>query len=191
MPFGSSETGDTRRVSGEPWELGDTVELPDGRTGEVVVIDPGANEVILETESGDVTVPMDNWGPWGATGNYAADSSGRGTDAGTADGGGFYGGGSQPPERDDEGFLMTTWQGLTDFFNNIFGGGSGSAPTDTGADRDEPAYCYSGGQRYNEGHRLTSIINPDGTRTAVADAYYICRNGEWVISSEGLPPQVP
>ncbi len=46
--------------------------------------------------------------------------------------------------------------------------------------------CVSGTQTYPEGTKRTSIINPDGTSSSIADAYYVCRSGVWKIEG-GLP----
>lgn len=48
------------------------------------------------------------------------------------------------------------------------------------------AGCVSGGSTYPEGYATTSIMNADGTTDVIADARFMCRNGQWKVEG-GLP----
>jgi PKD repeat protein len=41
--------------------------------------------------------------------------------------------------------------------------------------------CVSGGVTYPEGHKTNTVTHANGTVSSIADAYYICRSGEWKV----------
>ena len=46
---------------------------------------------------------------------------------------------------------------------------------------EEGDTCYSDGEWYKEGTQKTTIIDEAGNATTIADAYYVCDDGEWDI----------
>lgn len=42
--------------------------------------------------------------------------------------------------------------------------------------------CVSGGRTYPAGTSLQTIVNPDGSSRTIADASFVCTNGQWVIT---------
>lgn len=59
----------------------------------------------------------------------------------------------------------------------------GDTPTSTSTPTTS---CKSGDKTYPAGTSLQTIINPDGTSKTIADASFVCTNGQWVVQG-GLP----